>query len=104
MSGKTRSPPPRKWLAQDYCPMPLRSLAFVLADAEPDVVSTRPLTYRWWASGGDWWGVNPPAGVIPHELAAAIAPDLGRRTFDTRAEALDALRAAVAKLEEQARA
>jgi hypothetical protein len=24
--------------------------------------------YRWWAAGGDWWGVNPPEGVVPHEL------------------------------------
>jgi hypothetical protein len=54
------------WKPHSYCPHCLRDYDLILKHAKPaKLMSGR---YRWWAAGGDWWGVNPPEGVVPHEL------------------------------------
>ncbi len=82
------------WEPEDYCPLHLRDVRKVLADAAPEYLPAAGV-YRWHPAGGDWWGVCPPAGVLPLELIRAM----GRQEFPTRAEAVQALRAAAAKLD-----
>lgn len=76
------------WLPNDYCPLPLRTVARVLADAKP---AFRGGTYRWWCAGSDWWGVDPANGVIPSAIAARMPR---RERFATAEEAMAALRQA----------
>jgi hypothetical protein len=87
------------WEPEDYCPLGLRDYRKVLADAEPDY---RPHTntYVWWQAGGDWWGVCPPAGVLPGELVAELLK-LGPKEYPTRKAAMIALRQAAAVLDKR---
>lgn len=62
--------------------------------------------YVWWASGGDNWGVDLPNGVLPFEvskvlgLATAVTPPgSGGRWYETEADAMNALQAAMDKTE-----
>ncbi len=59
--------PSRAWNASGA--PPTRELDAVLADAEPDRVQG---VYRWHRSGPDWWGVDPPRGVLPQEVCDLI--------------------------------
>lgn len=85
------------WESADYCPLGLRDYRNVLADAEPDYLPVSN-TYVWWQGGGDWWGVCPPAGVLPTELVAELLK-LGPKEYATRKAAMTALRQAAAKLD-----
>ncbi len=57
------------WVPDDYCPQPLRTVARVLAEAKPALSGDY---YRWWCGGSDWWGVDPPNGVIPVQIAGRM--------------------------------
>jgi len=76
------------WMANDYCPASLRTVAAVLAAAKPRKVDGG---YRWWRAGGDWYGVVPMKGVVPVEIANRL---VGGPIYDTADAALSALRAA----------
>lgn len=76
------------WTPKDYTPFHLRTVEAVLADAKP---ASSGGSYRWYAAGGDWWGVAPHEGVIPAEIAARMPR---RDRFHTAADALAALRQA----------
>jgi hypothetical protein len=85
------------WESEDYCPLALRDYRKVVADADPDYLPGSN-TYVWWQAGGDWWGVCPPAGVLPTELVVELLK-LGPKEYPTRKAAVAALWQAAAVLD-----
>ena len=77
-----------KWTRNGYCPLPLRTVAAVLAAAKPAIKGDR---VGWWRAGGDWWGVDPAAGVLPVEIMDRMADPT---VYDSDAAAMAALRQA----------
>ena len=81
----------RHWKPDDYCPLPLRTVVAVVEDAKP-----RPVAgggFRWWQAGGDWWGVDPPTGVLPAEVIARLSKSRSE-VYVTAEEAMRDLREA----------
>lgn len=78
------------WVHRGVQPDALRDIRKVLADAEPDL--DRGL-YQWHAGGDEWWGVVPPAGILPMEIIRAMPV----RTFNRRRDAMQALREAASQ-------
>ncbi len=76
------------WQPNDYCPPHLRTVGKVLAVAKPAIKGNR---VGWWRAGGDWWGVDPAAGVLPVEVMDRMVEPT---VYDTDADAMTALRLA----------
>lgn len=90
------------WNPDGAAPERLRDYATVIAHAEPihDPVKD---TYSWVPSLAPWFGLNPPAGVVPCEMMKLVTDIVGRVPAATRVGAIAQLRMAMWILEKDVR-